>query len=278
MGRYHVATAIAAIALFAGQAAGQVCVGNCGTLGPNGVVTAPPGSPTYQWVSTYHGTTDQNLGSIDPSLGSTLGSATNGSTQLSALFHANSGDQLVFYFNYVTSDGAGYADYAWSSLLNPNMSQAAMLVTARTEASGTIIPGTGMPINDATLVPSSVPIIPPPTPSEYPVYTGGPDWLPLGVPLGGSLGGSSGFCWAPGCGYTGWVESDYTILTTGFYFLQFGVTNWLDTSFDSGLAFSGSTIAGVPIDTGTIPEPGSLVLLASGLVSLVPRIRRKFKR
>ena len=218
MGRYHVTTAIAAIALFAGQAAGQVCLGNCGTLGPNGVVTAPPGSATYQYVTTYQGILGSGLG---------LGSETNGSTQLSALFHANAGDQLVFYFNYVTSDGAGFADYAWANLLDPSMTQVAMLVTARTVPSGTIIPGTGMPPNDATLVPPSVPIIPPPSPDGPPDYTGGPEWLPLGVPAGSGFNtnGSSGLCWDVGCGYTGWVQSTYTIGSAGFYFLQFGVTN-----------------------------------------------------
>jgi len=257
MGRYHVTTAIAAIALFAGQAAGQVCVGNCSTLGPNGVVTAPPDGPTYQYVTTSGGIFGATLSSSEVGFGST-----NGSTLTSALFGATSGQDLKFYFNYVTSDGAGFADYGWARLLNPDHSTAAWLVTARTKTSGSIIPGQGMPLVDASLVPPSVPIIP-----------GGPSWAPLGS--------SSGACYqgfGHGCGYTGWIESDYTIGITANYFLQFGVANWLDTAFDSGLAFSGATINGVPIDTGTIPEPGTLALLASGLATLVPRIRRRFKR
>ncbi len=255
MGRYHVATAIAAIALFAGQASAQVCIGNCGTLGPNGVVTAPPDGPTYQYVSTFGGVSGNNLGGLVTG----DGSATNGSTLLSALFGATAGDKLVFNFNYVTSDGSGFADYGWARLLNPDMTTAAWLVTARTKPSGSIIPGQGMPGVDASLAPPSVPII-----------GGAPDWLPLGS--------YSGFCFDVGCGYTGWIQSSYTIGITANYFLQFGVANWQDQIWDSGLAFSGATIAGVPIDTGTIPEPGSLALLATGLVSLVPRIRRKFKR
>ncbi|WP_135468228.1 hypothetical protein [Crenalkalicoccus roseus] len=49
----------AALALSAGQAeaapipAGWSCVGNCGTLGPDGVVAAAPvGDGSYQYVST----------------------------------------------------------------------------------------------------------------------------------------------------------------------------------------------------------------------------------
>lgn len=257
MGRIHVTTAIAAIALFAGQAAGQVCVGNCGTLGPDGVVTAPPSGPTYEYVSTAGGVLGNHLGGLvtgDPG-----DEATNGSTLLSALFGANAGDQLKFYFNYVTSDGAGYADYGWARLLNADMTTAAWLVTARTQTSGSIIPGAGMPPVTASLSPSSVPII-----------DGAPAWTPLGA--------SSGTCFDDGCGYTGWVQSTLTIGSAGNYFLQFGVANWIDEAYDSGLAFAGATIGGVPIDTGTIPEPGSLALLASGLACLVPRIRRKFKK
>jgi len=32
------------------------CIGNCGTLGANGVVTLPPsGAPQYDWISTSQG-------------------------------------------------------------------------------------------------------------------------------------------------------------------------------------------------------------------------------
>lgn len=254
MGRIHLTTAVAAIALIASNASGQVCVGNCGLLGPNGVVTAPPGGTVYQYVSTSGGVAGNNLGPLVAG-----NAATNGSTFLSALFGATAGDKLKFQFNYVTSDGAQYADYGWARLLNPDMTTAAWLVTARTQTSGSIIPGAGMPAVDASLTPPSAPIIP-----------GGPVWAPLGF--------SSGACYNTGCGYTGWIQSDFTIGLTGNYFLQFGVANWLDTAYDSGLAFAGATIGGTPIDTGIVPEPGSLLLIGTGLAGLLPRIRRKMKR
>jgi hypothetical protein len=64
-----------------------------------------------------------------------------------------------------------------------------------------------------------------------------------------------------GCGYTGWIASDYTILAAGNYLLQFGVANWDDIAFDSGLAFDGLTVGGNPIEDNNVPEPNSLALL-----------------
>ncbi len=233
--------AMAAGIFDSGIPAGWSCTGNCGTLGANGVVTlAPSGGSQYGWVSTAGGVSNNTLH---------LGSDKNGSTLRSSLFSASAGDDLQFHFNFVTSDGAGFADYGWARLLDSSLNKVALLFTARTTPSGNSVPGFGMPAIAATITPATVTIVP-----------GGPVWSPLG--------GSSGACYSTGCGYSGWVQSDYTIASTGNYYLEFGAANWLDTAYQTGMAFDGITVGGQPIGGGTVPEPASLALLGLGLAGM----------
>ncbi len=237
--------------------AGWTCTGNCGSLGADGVVTlSPTGNSSYEYVTTNNGTS--GVGALPTGA---LGGETNGSTLSTSMFTGTAGTPLNFYFNYVTSDGAGYADYAWAELFNSSSNPVSLLFTARTEPNGTIIPGTGMPAPNATLTPMSVPIL-----------GGGPDWSPLGS--------SSGQCWSAGCGYTGWVLSSYDLPTTGTYYLEVGVTNWTDVAYDSGLALDGVTVGGVPVGPGpsNTPEPSSILLLGSGLAGFAALARRKLRR
>jgi hypothetical protein len=228
---------------------GWTCLGNCGTSGADGVVTlAPSGGSAYGWVSSNEG--------VDNPSPFGFGSETNGSVLRSSAFTAAGGDPLNFKFNYVTSDGAGFADYAWARVLNAsNLSQVALLFTARTLPTGSIIPGQNMPLPNAT-VPST------------PIIAGAPQWTPLGS--------WSGLCFDEGCGYTGWVTATYAISDPGSYVLEFGVVNWDDQQYDSGLAFDGITVAGKPIDElPPIPEPHTYMLMLAGLVAVAGIARRR---
>lgn len=234
-----------ATAFDSGIPSGWSCTGNCGTLGADGVVTTSPEGGAYGWVSSSGGVTGQGLG---------IGNETNGSVLHSNIFAANAGDDLQFYFNFVTSDGAGFADYGWARLLDSSLNEVALLFTARTTPSGNSVPGFGMPAIAATITPSTVTIIP-----------GGPVWAPLG--------GSSGACYDTGCGYSDWVESLYNIGVAGNHILEFGVVNWSDTGWDTGLAFDGITVAGVPIDP--VPEHATVALLGLGLAGIGAMRRRR---
>jgi len=221
---------------FAMDITGWTCTGSCGTLGSDGVVTLSPatGTTSYGWVSTYASTatsdTDPNL--IPASIVSAAGiGTTNASKIQSPVFLAKSGETLSFYFNYVSSDGQRFADYAWARLLDTAGNEVAMLFAARTTVTGDTVPGFEMPLPTATLTPASAPII-----------SGAPQWTPLGA--------SSETCYGTGCGYTDWVHVTYTVAAAGDYQLEFGVANWNDSAYASGLAFDGAMIGNNPIGGG----------------------------
>lgn len=245
---------IGAMALFGfstfNEATAASCVGSCGTLGPDGIVTSSPLGGTYNWVSTFGGLED--TGQISGVGG------TNGSLLTTDLFSATSGEMLSFYFNYVTSDGSFYSDYAWAELVDPALAHVAWIFTARTQPVGNTSPGFELPVNDGTLEPLTSAIVP-----------GGPVWSPLGEE-------SSGECFDEGCGYTGWILSMYTVSTTGNYYLRFGVSNFDDDAFDSGLAIDGANIGGVPIPT--VPLPATVWMLLTAIGATVGwRARRPFR-
>jgi hypothetical protein len=220
------------------EASAVTVIGSAGTLGANGVVTAPPsGASSYGWVSTWGGAPLTGLSYIDIDQPEQLGvKYFNGSLIRSDVFSASAGGLLHFDFNYVTSDGATIADYAWARLLDTSLNEIALLFTARNNPSGSYIPGLPMPAAAATLLPGAMSVI-----------SGAPLWAPLG--------GSSGTCFfVAGCGYTGWGQANYSVIASGSYVLEFGVTNWNDTNYDSGLAFSNVTISGNPINTSTAVE------------------------
>jgi hypothetical protein len=232
--------------LLVGTAAAAVCVGNCGTSGADGAVNlSPSGNSSYQYVSTNGGVT--GAGQISGVGG------TDGSQFSTSPFLASANAPLQFYFNYVTTDGAQYADYGFAQLLTASGSLVATLFTARTTVTGNTSPGFGLPSNNATLTPSATPIVP-----------GGPIWS--------KLGSDSGQCFDAGCGSTGWIRSNYTIGSAGSYILHFGATNFLDTIYDSGLAFDGLTIGGLPIEGGgvtpAVPEPSTWAMMILGFVGL----------
>jgi hypothetical protein len=238
--------------MHAGVAGADTCVGNCGTASPNGVVTAPPAyGPTYQYISTFGGTT--GVGQI-ASVGGGASNAT-GSLFTTSAFTANAGDTLNFFFNYVTSDGSGkYSDYTFAELLKDG-AHAAWLFTARTTTTGNTSPGFGLPANDSVLTPSTSGII-------------------AGAPVWAQLGTSSGSCFAGGCGYTGWIGSKYAITSTGSYQLKLGVTNFGDAAQDSGLAFAGITLNNAPVN-GAVPEPATWAMMILGLGAVGYAIRRR---
>ncbi|WP_220463670.1 NF038132 family protein [Sediminihaliea albiluteola] len=233
---------------------GWSCVGTCGTnTAADGDVSLAPGFSSYQWISTSNAPTGEGqLPSGD------TGQETNGSEAFTPQFTVASGDNLNFYFNYITSDGEEYTEYAWAGLFNSSATFDSYLFTARTTPSGNTVPGFGLPGlgSGVSLSPSSTAINP-----------GATNFSPLGL--------SSGDCYlgpTEGCGSTGWIQMSYSFQSAGTYSLGFGVTNALDEAFNTAFAFAGVSINDVPIivdpPTNAVPTPTSLLLLGLGLALL----------
>lgn len=220
----------------------------CGTSTADGVVTDAPVAVTtgYAWVSTQINVDGTNPGDFDltklPS-GVPTDSVKNGATYTSPSFAVPAANAPIsFQFNYVTSDGAGFSDFAWARLLDGSGNEVALLFTARTDPVESVVPGNGMPPHQATLAPPSVPII-----------AGAPTWAPLGT-----AGGGTGTCYDAGCGYSGWVEATYNVPTPGTYRLEIGVVNWTDGAQQSGLAVDGLLVAGQLPSSLVLTNPGTL--------------------
>ncbi len=257
----RVASAALALSLGVGAAhalplpTGWTTTGNAGTNNTaDGVVTLAPGFSSYQWLSTDGSPTGGGTLPVGPT-----GQETDGTTVHTSTFTVAANDKLKFFFNYITSDGAQYTEYAWAGLFNGPANFDSYLFTARTTAIGNTVPGFGLPGLGVgvTLTPTTTAII-----------AGGPAFSPLGS--------SSGTCYDTGCGYTGWIEMNYTFLTAGTYSLGFGVTNALDTAFESAFAVAGVAINDVPIDNGNnVPEPATLALVGLSLAGLGIMRRRR---
>ena len=226
----------------------------CGNSTANGVVVDAPvaGTTGYAWVTTEIAA-DSSPITFDPAklpTGVPTTEVKNGTTYTSKPFVVTDANTDVsFLFNYVTSDGGTYSDFAWARLLDSSGSEVALLFTARTDPIESVVPGNGMPPHQATLTPPSVPII-----------AGAPDWVPLGVNMSGT-----GMCYDVGCGYSGWVQAMYTISAPGAYQLEIGVVNWSDSSYQSGLAVDGLLVAGQPPSALALSNPGTLPALSAPL-------------
>lgn len=257
-----------------GQLDTWTCVGECGAAAADGDITLSPlGSAKYGYVTTANSTATgvSPLSLVESGGGSSKFTQTNGSSYTSAAFTAAQGDTVSAYFNYVSTDGKGFDDYAWARLVDADShALVAWMFTARSTNSNKqgIVPGDlGVGFDpDATI-------------TNYNDFEFNTRNLKTETAVSWSLlGAANGTCWretAEGCGFTGWLHSSVTLAQAGRYQIEVGVVNFGDQAYDSGLAFD---VLNLQAPAAAVPEAGSLPMLGVGLAVVAWMRGRRVRR
>jgi hypothetical protein len=265
-------TSVADLTWFATGAAGLI--GSTDT-----VPVSATGNTNFGFVTTaggagHFGSAD-NVSPLDlKSDGKGNEGTNNGSKIVSGAFTGIEDNTLSLQFNYISTDGRGYDDYAWARLVNAGTNDtAAWLFTARStnSARGNVVPGDVLNRQ-----------VDKDAPDELDAVLNNGDSIGFNVSstVWQPLGGFSGYCWddANTCGPSGWIQSEYTFTATGSYYLEFGVANWGDEVYDSALAFdfnglNAANFPNAPLITA-VPEPETYAMMLAGLALLGSRVRR----
>lgn len=259
---------------------------------------SPIGNPRFGFVTTLGGITpdpDNGIPSVsplilnpDPRSGFTH---TNGSKTTSTPFVAQAGDQLILYFNYVSTDGLDYRDYAWARLVDTATNATAAWLFLAQSGNAPDGDGTSDYVHDKVLKLQTDEILA--NQDQDAILNDGQPVI--GMPIGAitfwaPLAETPDSCWAKdpttsSCGATGWVKSDYTLPDGGTYHLELGIMNWGDEAYQSALAFDFEGLetanlgAGITIyDPTDVPEPQAASAVVSGLGLLAALARRRRAR
>lgn len=220
------------------------------------------------------------LGVPDIPVGPGETGTTNGSQMISPEFTATAGQRLIFDFMFATNDGTStFSDWANMALVPVGGGPVLNLFTARTGDDNQVVPGYGFPsvASGLVLTPGSTSLK-------------GDTWCLNAMTGGTSCSDPFATQYGPGRypgdvngPYTGgssdWVHAAFTFdaQSEGSYRMVMNVANVGDEIYSSALFFAGASFeGGSPVeppededdDHDHVPEPGSIGLIAAGLVGL----------
>jgi hypothetical protein len=249
-------------------------IGSAGLIGGTATVPVSPIDNTvFGFVTTTEGAGHfEAVDNVSPLELETDGKGNegnnNGTKITSSAFSAVQGDTLTLQFNYISTDGRGYDDYAWARLVDSDTTKtAAWLFTARStnSARGNVVPGDVLSRQ-----------VDKDAPDELNAVLNNGDSIGFNVTSTAwqPLGSWSGYCWddANTCGPSGWIQSRYTFADAGSFYLEFGVVNWGDEAFDSALAFDFTGLSAAQFTNAplipAVPEPEIYAMMLAGLALL----------
>lgn len=239
-------------------------VGSSGTSGSAGTFTDGSGLGISTGIILTSGSAAGAVGPNDTSGYTGAGVGTGGDTDLTALAGQPTGDKTILEFDFTTTGANLFFNYVFASDEYSNYTN-----TSFNDVFAFYLDGTNLALVPGTILPVSI----------NTVNNGGPTNTPPGVnpthpeffnfnPPDSDLTQYDG--------YTDVFTATALGIGAGNHHIKLAIADASDTSLDSGVFIQGNSFSTQP--PNPIPEPGTMMLLGSGLAGLAGYGRKRFMK